>query len=107
MYLEGKYLKWTSNGGYINERAEGIEVMEAFQHYTYVKSGRDIICCDLQGVKNKNTFFITDPAVLSKKKIFGDTDMGYQWFNRILARHKCNYLCRILGLFNESYNPKL
>lgn|GEM_PF-5841435 len=51
MYLKGQYTKWTNNAGYINKRAEGIDIMEAFQHYTYVKSGYDIICCDLQGVK--------------------------------------------------------
>lgn len=53
--------------------------MEAFQHFTYVKSGGDILCCDLQGVRSSKTYYLTDPAVISRQQIFGDTDMGIKF----------------------------
>jgi hypothetical protein len=50
--------------------------MDAFQHYTYVKSDKYAICCDLQGVLTGNKYYLTDPAVNSIDQSFGNTDMG-------------------------------
>lgn len=66
MYLPGQYIKWTNNAGYLNKQDIGINLMEAFQHFTYTKSNGDILCCDLQGVRKGNTYFLTDPAVISR-----------------------------------------
>jgi hypothetical protein len=81
--------------------------MEAFQHYSYIKSNKVVICCDLQGVKHGSTFILTDPAVLSEGSNFGNTDMGLEYQNKLLSLHKCNEICAQLGMTNHLYNKKL
>jgi len=50
--------------------------MDTFHHYSYVKSGKYAICCDLQGVITGNKYYLTDPAVNSVDQRFGNTDIG-------------------------------
>jgi hypothetical protein len=64
--------------------------MDTFQHYTYVKSNKCAICCDLQGVLDGTMYFLTDPAVNSLDKRFGNTDMGREGILLVLGLHKCN-----------------
>ena len=82
--------------------------MECFQHYTYVKSGCQAICCDLQGVYSDGKYILTDPAINSRSRSFDNTDMGLDGINEILSRHKCNMICKDLDLKNnKKYNPDL
>ena len=75
------FKKYTSNNGYIaNEGWKG-EVMEAFCHYSYHKSGGSLIVCDLQGRYRKfnrrgrwrKRFELTDPAICSRQRRYGPT----------------------------------
>lgn len=82
-------------------------ILECFQHYTYVKSGYQGICCDLQGVAYGTTIFLTDPAINSITKKYGQTDLGTRGIKNVMERHKCNNLCNFLSLSNPEYNPDL
>lgn len=94
VYLHGVYRKWTNNGGY----STGTSIMEAFQHYTFIKSGKRAICCDLQGVESSEKYQLTDPACNSVDRLFGNTDMGSDGIKKFIGRHKCNEICKAMGL---------
>lgn len=82
--------------------------METFQHYTFIKSRRYAICCDLQGVLDGAKYLLTDPAVNSLDKRFGNTDMGVDGILQVLGTHKCNSLCKKLLLpNNDKFNPEI
>ena len=46
-YLEGAYDKFTSNSGWVNYEIG--QLMPAFSHFTWWKSGQTMLVCDLQG----------------------------------------------------------
>lgn len=72
--------KFTSNNGWIADEDDvGWEVlaMEAFCHYTYHRSGGQMIVCDLQGRyrhnrydRSKCRFELTDPAICSRRRSY-------------------------------------
>jgi hypothetical protein len=97
------FTKYTSNNGWVaNENEEGWAVlaMEAFSHYTYHKSGGQMIVCDLQGryrfnqySKGKSRFELTDPAICSRSRSYGPTDLGEKGIETFFANHRCNRFC--------------
>ena len=48
-FIDGEYKKFNSNSGAVLEWSEALA---AFSHYTYNASDRELIVCDLQGVRN-------------------------------------------------------
>jgi hypothetical protein len=63
--------------------------------------------CDLQGVFNPNispaVFEMTDPVIhwdsgKGRKHVFGRTDKGHAGIVTFFRTHKCNALCRLLGI---------
>ena len=86
---------------------------QAFSHFSYRQSKRRMIVCDLQGVldstKSPPLFELTDPVIhySSKQKWkkgkhkFGRTDLGAKGINRFFSTHKCNNLCRLLGIAGQ------
>jgi Alpha-kinase family len=78
--------------------------MEAFSHYTYHKSGGQLIVCDLQGryrdnryTPSKSRFELTDPAVCSRRRSDGPTDLGEKGIESFFANHSCNRYCHADG----------
>ena len=83
------------------------EVPQAFSHFTYMWSKREKIVCDLQGVLDKSLlqplFEFTDPVIHYKSKsgrknVFGRTDKGQKGINDFFKTHKCNNVCKALGI---------
>eukprot|EP00930_Biecheleria_cincta_P059163 TRINITY_DN44919_c0_g1_i1.p1 TRINITY_DN44919_c0_g1~~TRINITY_DN44919_c0_g1_i1.p1 ORF type:complete len:708 (-),score=130.24 TRINITY_DN44919_c0_g1_i1:116-2239(-) len=83
------------------------DVPQAFTHWTYRISKRSKMVCDLQGVLDKTCkppmFLLTDPCIHSSAgyathQAFGRTDCGDRGMHKFFATHKCNALCRILGI---------
>jgi hypothetical protein len=80
------FTKFTSNNGWIASKDQegwAAQAMEAFSHYTYHRSGGQLIVCDLQGryrhnqySKKKSRFELTDPAICSRRRTYGPTDLG-------------------------------
>ena len=76
------------------------DIPQAFSHYTFVKSNKTKLICDIQGVWNKvDGFILTDPVVHTKaKRSMGATDKGSEGMRKFFVSHVCGKLCRRLGL---------
>ena len=85
---------------------------QAFSHFTYEKSKRQLMVVDLQGVfieKSDGTklYKLTDPVIhkrrtnrnrTMKKWSFGRTDRGEKGMKAFFETHKCTDACKLLGL---------
>ena len=85
------------------------EVPQAFSHFTYMWTKREKIVCDLQGVLDTSQvpplFEFTDPVMHYKSKsgrryVFGRTDKGQKGISDFFKTHKCNNVCKALGIFS-------
>ena len=97
-YLEGEYMKWNNNFDYVNE--EDKTSLQAFSHFTYMKTNGKLLICDIQGVKDKNQYSLTDPAIHSDTPgKYGETDLGLiEGMKAFFKKHKCEGYCSKLGL---------
>ena len=98
-YMEGTYLKYNTNGGWVNPSVnEYSTAAQAFSHYTWVKSEKRLIICDLQGVTRCNKIFLTDPAIHCEDYMllqpkYGGNNLGPPGIKKFFASHKCNNVC--------------
>ena len=99
------FTKFTSNNGWISddEGWHGL-AMEAFSHFTYHRSGGNLLVCDLQGrfrahrfANNKSRFELTDIAICSRRRSYGVTDLGEKGIDSFFSNHVCNQFCNING----------
>jgi len=99
------FTKFTSNNGWISdEEGWSGEAMEAYSHYTYHRSGGNLIVCDLQGrykpnrfTKSKSRFELTDVAICSRRCTYGPTDLGEKGIDSFFNSHVCNQFCGVDG----------
>lgn len=95
------YSKFTSNSGWIGDTNDWVvRCMEAFSHYSYHRMGGQMIVCDLQGrykfnryKKSKSRFELADPAICSRSRRYGPTDLGEKGIDSFFASHECNEFC--------------
>ena len=91
-------------------------VPQAFSHFSIAYSQRPLssfvgpdgktgrcLVCDLQGCfdKRENTFLLSDPCIhsdLGIDHLFGATDNGARGIRLFLRSHKCNEVCKMLRL---------
>ncbi len=105
-FLYGEYTNWIYNNGTINQaKVRGNELMLAFAHWTWVKSGEQFLVCDLQGVKDPRGYHLTDPAIHSLTGQYGTTDLGQRGIDLFFRTHVCNSACRSLGVQNNTPKP--
>jgi hypothetical protein len=124
-YLRGKFTKFNSNNGFALTNRKGditppsidlmvgevllTDVVQAFSHWVYEYTERELIVCDLQGVLDmegrRPTFLLTDPAICSKNRgsskrrfYYGKTDLGMRGIRNFCRRHTCNDVCKALDL---------
>jgi hypothetical protein len=96
------YAKYTSNSGWIGDTDDWqVRCMEAFSHFSYHQSGGSLIVCDIQGgykhnrfSKSKSCFQLTDPAICSRRRGHGPTDLGEKGIDSFFANHDCNGFCQ-------------
>jgi hypothetical protein len=108
--------KYTSNNGWIaDENVVGwvVLAMEAFSHFTYHRSGGQMIVCDLQGrhrfnryAKSKSRFELTDVAICSRRRSYGPTDLADKGIETFFANHKCNEFCHLDGHWTRPRTPQ-
>lgn len=101
------FRKFTSNNGWIadeNDVGWSVLAMEAFSHYTYHRSGGQLIVCDLQGryrfnkyAVKKSRFELTDVAICSRLRNYGITDLGEKGIETFFHNHVCNQFCHSNG----------
>ncbi|KAI1135613.1 hypothetical protein F5Y05DRAFT_393956 [Hypoxylon sp. FL0543] len=99
-YIDGTYIKYNNNSGYVNEDIPDDpfnHAAQAFSHFTFERSWGRFLVDDLQGVGN----LLTDPGIQTKDENrfkLCDTNLHESGFKFFLATHKCNFLCRKLQL---------
>lgn len=99
-FMSGDYVKYNSNSGYVNDENANCPInlaAQAFSHFTFERSRGKFLVCDVQGVG----YTMTDPAVHTadpERFKLVDTNLGEAGFKFFFATHKCNDLCKQLGL---------
>jgi hypothetical protein len=99
-FIEGTYVKYNNNWGYVNEDNPDDrfnQAAQAFSHFTFERSRGCLLVSDLQGVGH----VLTDPAIhaLDPERFkLTDTNLGPEGFKFFFATHACNHICRKLQL---------
>ena len=108
-FLDGSYTKWLSNAGWVNHEAMGgNDMLPAFSHWTWVETKGELLVSDLQGVKyNQTDYCLTDPAIHSMSRKYGQTDLGKIGINQFFMTHKCNKVCQLLRLEGSCPSPRV
>ena len=99
--LAGTFEKFSNNFGVVRHSGTPVsDVLQAFSHYTWVKSRQSILVCDLQGVQTVGGVTLTDPAIHScgAGGKYGATDQGRKGVQRFFRTHSCNDICQRMGL---------
>eukprot|EP01012_Entosiphon_sulcatum_P009073 TRINITY_DN15018_c0_g1_i1.p1 TRINITY_DN15018_c0_g1~~TRINITY_DN15018_c0_g1_i1.p1 ORF type:complete len:484 (+),score=103.96 TRINITY_DN15018_c0_g1_i1:411-1862(+) len=95
-FLEGEYVKYSNNYGYV--APDDRNTPQAFSHFTHWHSNGRFIVVDVQGVGDK----YTDPQVHSKDgEGFGKGNVGQEGIDEFFKSHKCNSICKLLGLTDK------
>mmetsp|Transcript_17563 Transcript_17563/g.17719 ORF Transcript_17563/g.17719 Transcript_17563/m.17719 type:complete len:174 (+) Transcript_17563:1-522(+) len=89
--LEGKFLKFNSNNGFIGSS----ELMQALSHFSYHTTQGEYLLCDLQGGHYKDCYVLTDPVIMSQdnSKKYGSGDLGAEGIDNFFAHHTCGKMC--------------
>jgi hypothetical protein len=99
-FIEGTYIKYNNNCGYVNENNpddRSNQAAQAFSHFTFERSRGCFLVSDLQGVGN----ILTDPAIhtLDHERFkLADTNLNEEGFKFFFSTHVCNVICGKLGL---------
>jgi len=99
--LEGEFSKWFSNGEYARrtDDPEYSATLEAFSHWTYQVTAGYLMVTDIQGIRVGDRFILSDPAIhCTDASRFGNTNLGEDGFSQRFSTHKCNKICKALGL---------
>ena len=102
-YLTGKYEKFNTNGGWVTpEKSSYTETVQAFSHFSWIKSGKQLLICDLQGVRveSQSRIILTDPAIHHRNRLlkYGGTNLGYPGIQEFFKKHMCNSMCNQMNL---------
>ncbi|CAJ0585785.1 unnamed protein product, partial [Mesorhabditis spiculigera] len=92
-FIEGEYVKYNSNSGFVCEMQR--QTPHAFSHFTFERSGHQLIVVDIQGVGD----LYTDPQIHTVSGTdYGDGNLGTKGMALFFHSHQCNAICRMLCL---------
>ena len=75
-------------------------ICQAFSHYTWIMSGKQLIVCGLQGKRDGSRVILTDPVIHDSDSVLhhGTTNLGEKGIHRFFQLHKCNEICQAMQL---------
>lgn len=104
-FLAGNIEKFNNNRGVVSKRSPYSDLLQAFSHYTWVKSGMTLLVCDLQGFKEdlQDHIVLTDPAVHSRGCAgqYGAMDGGMEGVKAFFNTHTCSSFCAKMNLVGQ------
>jgi len=93
--IEGDYVKYNSNSGFVAGDDAMRYTPQAFSHYTFELTRGYKICVDIQGVGD----LYTDPQIHTLDgEAYGEGNLGLRGMALFFRTHECNDLCTRLGL---------
>jgi hypothetical protein len=104
-FLAGNIEKFNNNHGIVVSRSPYSDILQAFSHYTWVKSGMTLLVCDLQGFKEefRDQITLTDPAIHSRGSAgnYGAMDGGLGGVGAFFNTHTCSSVCAQMKLVGK------
>lgn len=102
VYINGEFKKHNNNVGAVcvgdgndPKLIMDRKTAQAFSHFTFDASQGQLLICDIQGVGG----VYTDPQIHTLSgQGFGSGNLGQTGIRAFLLRHKCNEVCRSVGL---------
>ena len=106
-YIDGPFEKFVNdNGSVCGKAGVACDKAQCFVHYSYERSGKELMIVDIQGSGLK----FTDPEIASRelksdgKVLFCAGNLTTVAINTFIKEHQCNFYCRCIGLKELNIN---